>query len=189
MLAHEDIKAVITAIGAGFGEDFNAEKLRYHRVIIMTDADVDGAHIRTLLLTFFFRQMGPLIDAGHLYIAQPPLYKIAIGRRSTYVTDDAELRRFLVERGVGSVTVRDTTAGREWRGAELQELMGDLSRLAELSEAAVPYWAAVSFGAVLERWDGEAVPPTYSRDPIGSRSSTVPISFRSRRRFGSTDLV
>ena len=80
MLAHEEIRALITALGTGFGETMNMEKLRYRRVIIMADADVDGSHIRTLLLTFFFRYMRPLIDEGCLYIAQPPLYRIQVGR-------------------------------------------------------------------------------------------------------------
>ena len=90
MLTHEAIKAVITALGAGFGEDFDVTKLRYHRVIIMTDADVDGAHIRTLLLTFFFRYMRPMIEDGHLYIAQPPLYSIKAGKDLKWVYSDKE---------------------------------------------------------------------------------------------------
>jgi DNA gyrase subunit B len=90
MLAHEEIKALITALGAGFGEDFDLLKLRYHRVIIMTDADVDGAHIRTLLLTFFFRYMPALIDAGHLYVAQPPLYRVQIRKDVKWFYNDRD---------------------------------------------------------------------------------------------------
>jgi DNA gyrase subunit B len=90
MLAHEEIRAIIVAVGAGLDEEFNLEKLRYHRIIIMTDADVDGSHIRTLLLTFFFRHMRPLVDQGHLFIAQPPLYRIAAGKEEHWAYSDLE---------------------------------------------------------------------------------------------------
>ena len=105
MFAHEEIAALITAIGAGMGEEFDSEKLRYHRIIIMTDADIDGAHIRTLLLTFFFRNMRQLIDEGYLYIAQPPLYKASKGRRSNWLYADADLDNWMAERAFNGLTI------------------------------------------------------------------------------------
>ena len=90
MFAHEEIRALITALGAGLDEDFDVSKLRYHQLVLMTDADVDGAHIRTLLLTFFFRHMPQLITEGHLFIAQPPLYKIKTSKEEHWVYSDAE---------------------------------------------------------------------------------------------------
>jgi DNA gyrase subunit B len=97
MLSNNEVKALITAIGASIDEQFAMEKLRYHRIVLMTDADVDGSHIRTLLLTFFFRHMRPLIANGHLYIAQPPLYRLKHGKKQTYVYSDNERENYVTE--------------------------------------------------------------------------------------------
>ena len=97
VISNEKLLPVVTALGAGFNEDFDVEKLRYHKVVIMADADVDGAHIRTLLLTFFFRYMRPLIDGGFVYIAQPPLYKLSKGKRHEYAYSDEERDRIMAE--------------------------------------------------------------------------------------------
>ncbi|MEG2405676.1 MAG: toprim domain-containing protein, partial [Clostridiales bacterium] len=99
VLNNEEIRAMITAMGTGIGEDFDLTKARYRKLVIMTDADVDGAHIRTLLLTFFFRHMRKLIEAGYVYIAQPPLYRLRRGKSSRYVFDDAELEKVKLEWG------------------------------------------------------------------------------------------
>jgi DNA gyrase subunit B len=106
VLANEEIRNIITALGAGVKEEFDITKLRYHKVIIMTDADVDGSHIRTLLLTFFFRELRPLVDAGHVYIAQPPLFMVKAGKDEIYCFDEKERDEAIVRLGRKNVMVQ-----------------------------------------------------------------------------------
>jgi DNA gyrase subunit B len=123
MLGSQEIGTLITALGTGIGRDeFDIKKLRYHKVVIMTDADVDGAHIRTLILTFFFRQMPQLIEGGYLYIAQPPLYKVARGKSEVYIKDQAGLEDYLIQMGIEGAVLRLGT-GEELAGADLSRVI------------------------------------------------------------------
>src|SRR5581483_9993546 len=124
MLGSDEIKTMIAALGCGIGaEDFDIGKLRYHRIIIMTDADVDGSHIRTLLLTFFYRQLPSVIDHGYVYIAQPPLFRVKRGKTETYIKDERELEAFLIRRAAEARVLRVPATGTEIAGAELEKLL------------------------------------------------------------------
>ena len=148
MLSSAEIGTLITALGTGIGpEEFNINKLRYHKIIIMTDADVDGSHIRTLLLTFFFRQMAPIIEGGYLYIAQPPLYRAKKGNSQVYLKDDRELERYLIQAGVSDCVLELPDVG-QVAGEHLTELVEQAVRAKHLME---PLVRRVGNAAVVEQ--------------------------------------
>jgi DNA gyrase subunit B len=142
---NEEIKTMISAIGAGVGGDFDKSKIRYGRIIIMTDADVDGSHIRTLLLTFFYRQMKDLVDNGHLYIAQPPLYKIKKGRSERYLKDNAALESYLLELASKNLVIEGKN-GKLFEGEELQELFRKIKKYHDHTNV-------IASHSLIEVWD------------------------------------
>jgi DNA gyrase subunit B len=162
MLGHEEIRTLIAALGCGIGEDeFDASKVRYHRVIIMTDADVDGSHIRTLLLTFFYRQMRDLVDRGHIFIAQPPLFRAKRARQETFIKDERELETFLIRRAAELRTLVLPT-GKEIAGEALERRLEKLMSFRKL------LWIVERRGpsrrAILALLEGEARDKTFWTD-------------------------
>jgi DNA gyrase subunit B len=158
VLQNNEIRAMITAVGTGIGDGdgegaFNLERLRYHKIVIMTDADVDGSHIRTLLLTFFFRQMPQLVKQGFIYIAQPPLYQIRRKKREEYVEDDAKLNRILIQLGSEDIRLKNLADGREFSQKQLEEILELLVSLDRFTQS-------------VKRHGGEFTAYLDSRDPI-----------------------
>jgi DNA gyrase subunit B len=135
MLANNEIQMMISALGMGFADELDLSKLRYHKVILMTDADVDGSHIQTLLLTFFYRHLRQLIDLGHLYIAQPPLYKVKRGKSERYIQTDAELHNYLLDLGLGEARVFANGSERPLDDTALRALMDEAQRCRRVAEA------------------------------------------------------
>jgi DNA gyrase subunit B len=162
MLGHEEIRTLIAALGCGIGSDeFDATKVRYHRVIIMTDADVDGSHIRTLLLTFFYRQMRDLVDRGHIYIAQPPLFRAKRGRQETFIKDERDLETFLIRRAAESRTLV-LEGGREISGEALERRLEKLMLFRKFLQVVERRGPATR--AIIALLEGEARDKTFWAD-------------------------
>jgi DNA gyrase subunit B len=134
ILGNEEIRTIITALGTGAGSDFTPEKLRYNKIIIMCDADVDGSHIRTLLLTLFYRQMKPLIELGHVYIAQPPLYKVKRGKREEYIETEEEMVELMLDLGIEGLKFSKIKGKETYNNAHFKDIMGSLTEVAHLVE-------------------------------------------------------
>ena len=185
MLSSAEVGTLITALGCGIGkEEFNPDKLRYHRIIIMTDADVDGSHIRTLLLTFFYRQMPELIERGHIYIAQPPLYKLKQGKQEQYVKDDSELNDYLMTLALDNAALHVTEDAPAIAGVQLESLarkymqvMAMLRRLARRYDPALLekliYIQRLNDESMrnrerMEAWYGELMQRLNAEQPAGT---------------------
>ena len=173
MLSSVEIGTLITALGTGIREDFNIEKLRYHKIIIMTDADVDGSHIRTLLLTFFYRQMPELIEEGHLYIAQPPLFQVSRGKSAVYLKDEPALENHLIESGISEVVL--ALPDGDQRGGEDLQIMLNTAR--EVRSLMRPLTQHLPNSAVVEQAAiAGALDPEVLANPENSRGAAEYLS-------------
>ena len=181
MLGSQEIGNMVMALGTGIGrEEFNLDKLRYHKIVIMTDADVDGAHIRTLLLTFFFRQMPELIEKGHLYIAQPPLYKVSRGRSEVYLKDQAEMDDYLVQQGIEGAVLRQGN-GEEISGQDLVRIVDEARQLRRVFQAFPTHYprhileqAAISGAFVPGAVDGDL---QGTADKLAARLNLIAVEY------------
>jgi len=202
VLSNTEIQSMVTAIGCGIGAEFDLEKLRYHRVIVMTDADIDGSHIRTLLLTFFYRQMQPLVEAGHIYIAVPPLYRVKLGNQERYVEKESQLEEILIRDRAKDVEVTDR-AGQSFRVTEarhqklvraLTEFDGWLGRLrSEFGSTVAAFVVAyrlveldTAVAAELEQAIAVLGDDTHSLEAIGSTGGVLRIRLTERETSAAT---
>ncbi len=183
MLTSDEVTTLITALGTGIGkEDFDVNKLRYHRIIIMTDADVDGSHIRTLLLTFFFRQMPELLERGHVYIAQPPLYKLAAKKKETYLLDDKEMSTHLLNQATDKAVLR-LANGNELTGTELKSTILDLQSVQSTIERLSRRYQRAVLEALLR------IEPVVAEDLSPQRADRIAQALETALNNEATDIV
>lgn len=181
VLSNEEIRTIITAIGAGIEEEFNIEKLRYNKIILMCDADVDGSHIRTLLLTFFYRQMKKLIENGHIYIAQPPLYKIKRGKSEEYIQSETKLNSILLDFGADGVALKKEKKKEEFSGKDLREILDLIQALEDLENSLFRH--GIQIDQYLAAYDAKKGYPTYWVRVRGENFETFLFSEKEREDF------